>query len=112
MGFPRASPEATLAAAGRMPPPSPILQHLKESEVRRLEVYLPTQIGETSENPSGQIIITTSALNGGLIRESSPKSPDHSGLGIILICPDPWKIKRFRLVLGDMILSLQREYII
>ena len=27
--------EATLAAAGRMPPPSPILQHLKESEVQK-----------------------------------------------------------------------------
>lgn len=26
--------EATLAAGGRMPPPSPILQHLKDSEAR------------------------------------------------------------------------------
>ena len=29
---PPATAEATLAAAGRMPPPSPILQHLKEAE--------------------------------------------------------------------------------
>ena len=27
-------------------------------------------------------------LSCGLVREVSPKSPKHSGLGIILICPD------------------------
>ena len=26
--------------------------------------------------------------NGGLVRESPSKSPDHSGFGIIVICPD------------------------
>ena len=39
-------------------------------------------------------IITTSAevtLNGGLVRES-PQNPVKSGLGIILICPDSFKI--------------------
>ena len=30
---------------------------------------------------------------GGLVRESSPKSPDHSGLGIILICPEIFFVK-------------------
>ena len=34
---------------------------------------------------SGQIIATSAevTLNGGLVRESHPKSPKHSGLGII-----------------------------
>ncbi len=40
--------------------------------------------------PSGQIITTSPevTLNGGLIREL-PQNPLNSGLGIILICPEP-----------------------
>ena len=39
---------------------------------------------------SGRIIATSAEVtpNGGLVRES-PKNPLNSGLGIILICPDP-----------------------
>ena len=41
-------------------------------------------------HPSGQIITTSAevTLNGGLIWEL-PQNPLNSGLGIILICPDP-----------------------
>ena len=44
-------------------------------------------------NPSGQIITTSAEVtpNGGLIREL-PQNPLNSGLGIILICPDPFKV--------------------
>ncbi len=43
-----------------------------------------------SMHPSGQVITTSAdvTLNGGLIREL-PQNPLNSGLGIILICPDP-----------------------
>ena len=43
------------------------------------------------EDPSGQIITTSAdvTLNGGLIKEL-PQNPLNSGLGIILICPDPY----------------------
>lgn len=36
--------QATLAAAGRMPPPSPILQHLKESEADLSQTEVPRQV--------------------------------------------------------------------
>ena len=45
----------------------------------------------TGEMMSGQIIATFLYAGKGLVtflREVSPKFPDHSGLGIILICPD------------------------
>ena len=43
-----------------------------------------------NSSKSGQIITTSAevTLNGGLIREL-PQNPLNSGLGIILICPDP-----------------------
>ena len=45
---------------------------------------------------SGQIIATSAEVtpNGGLVRKSSPKSRKHSGLGIIVICPEFKKIKK------------------
>ena len=52
--------QATLAAAGRMPPPSPILQHLKETEMTQTEV--PRQVrpqaqqAQTSRDPAGDLL--------------------------------------------------------
>ena len=39
---------------------------------------------------SGRNIRTAVTPNVGLVGESPPKCPDHSGLGIIAICPDIW----------------------
>ena len=59
------------------------LQRLPEmcfEDLRKSEVFPP------SGSPSSASAEVT--LNGGLVRELPPKSPKHSGLGIILICPD------------------------
>eukprot|EP00913_Durusdinium_trenchii_P003501 g3241.t1 len=85
--------QATLAAGGRMPPPSPILQHLKDSEAGLSQTEVPRQVRSQTPQapPPTEWVQAPPAVQaqGGLVRRRDElgqllQAQMPRGLGVIL----------------------------